>query len=120
MTRKPRYTAQDVIEALRETEGMIYLAAKQLGCSHTTVYNYIKKHPTVKTEFEYQRGELLDLAEQKLKEAIRKGSPWALQFALRLLGKDRGYSERQEVALQASGGINIYLPTKADETEKKE
>jgi len=108
MPGKPRYTAQDVIDALRKTKGMAYLAAKELGCSHTTVYNYIARHPTVKAEFDYQRGELLDAAELKLREAVLAGEQWAIQFALRLLGKDRGYSEHTDVT---SGGKPIKAYT---------
>jgi len=86
-----------MIDALRKTKGMVYLAAKELGCSHQTVYNYIRRHPTVKAEADYQRGELLDIAELKLREAVIAGEQWALQFALKLLGKNRGYVERQEI-----------------------
>ena len=107
MSRTARYTAQDIIDALRKTKGMAYLAAKELGCSHTTVYNYISKHPTVKAEFDYQRGELLDVAELKLREAVLAGEQWALQFALRLLGKDRGYSERTEIT--GAGGAQLRI-----------
>ena len=109
MTGKPRYTAQDVIDALRKTKGMAYLAAKELKCSHTTVYKYIAKHPTVKAEFDYQRGELLDVAELKLREAVVKGHQWAIQFALRLLGKERGYSERTEVTGKDGGKVEVVV-----------
>lgn len=104
MARKARYTAQQVIEALQQTKGMVYLAAKRLECSHTTIYNYIGKYVSVKHEFEFQRGEMLDAAELKLREAILEGKPWALQFALRTIGRDRGYVERREQELTGKGG----------------
>lgn len=93
---RPRYTAADVIKALRETKGMVYMAAAKLGCSHTTIYNYIKRHTSVRVEYEHQRGELLDIMELKLREAALAGKPWAIQFGLRALGKGRGYVERTE------------------------
>ena len=55
MSGKERFTAKDMIEALKKTKGMVYLAAKELGCSHTTVYNYIKRYASVRQEYEYQR-----------------------------------------------------------------
>jgi hypothetical protein len=90
---------------------MVYLAAKRLGCSHTTVYNYIGKYASVKREFEFQRGEMLDAAELKLREAILEGKPWALQFALRTIGRDRGYVERreQEVSGPEGGPVPVQI-----------
>jgi hypothetical protein len=110
MGRKQRYTAADIIDALKKTKGMVYLAAKELGCSHTTIYNYMKRYVSVREEHEYQRGELLDIAELKLREAVMTGQPWALQFALRCLGKDRGYTERTEVT-GAEGGAMVIKYT---------
>jgi hypothetical protein len=45
-----------------------------------------------------ERGQMVDLAEAKLFEAVREGRPWAITSLLRRLGKDRGYTERAEVA----------------------
>ena len=107
MGRKKRYTAADVIDALRETHGMVYLAADRLGCSHTTVYNYMKKHPSVKTEFDRMRGKLLDNAEQKLRGAILAGEHWAVAFALKTIGKHRGYVEKQAIEHTVPDGIAV-------------
>ena len=105
MARKPKYTAAQIIQALTETTGMIYLAARKLGCSHTTIYNYAKRHPTVQKAIDANRGELLDHAESKLRDAIMEGESWAVQFALRTIGRDRGYVERLEQ--QVSGSVTL-------------
>ena len=104
MARKKRYTAAEVVAMLRETKGMVYLAAERLGCSHTTVYNYIKNYVSVKEEFEHQRGELVDIMELKLREAALSGEPWAVQFGLRTIGKHRGYVERSEQEITGKDG----------------
>lgn len=96
---------------------MVYLAAKNLGCSHTTVYNYIERYASVRHEHEYQRGELLDIAEVKLREAVISGQQWALQFALRLLGKGRGYAQRQEITGAEGGPIVMEYTGNADPNE---
>ena len=109
MARNKQYTAADMIAVLKETKGMVYLAAQKLGCSHTTIYNYIKRYASVKDEFDFQRGELLDIMELKLREAAFDGKPWAIQFGLRTLGKERGYVERQEQALTNPDGGDLRL-----------
>ena len=47
MADRPHYTAAQVIAALNHTKGMVYLAAKHLGCSHETITNYCKRYPSV-------------------------------------------------------------------------
>ena len=84
---------------------MVYLAAKRLGCSHQTIYNYARRHPTIQQAIDANRGELLDHAESKLRNAIMDGESWAVQFALRTIGRNRGYVERLEQ--QVSGNVTI-------------
>lgn len=110
--RKERYTCEDVIHALRETKGMVYLAAKVLGCSHTTVYNYINRHPSVKQAFEAESGWVGDTAETKLFDGIENGEPWAIRFYLSMKGSDRGYAstQRQEISGPDRGPVRLYLP----------
>lgn len=102
-----RYTAAQVAAALEATKGMVYLAAKQLGCSHTTIYNYIERHPTVREAWEAQGGEVGDTAELKLYQAILEGQAWAVAFYLKTKGKNRGYTERQEVTGADGGPIEV-------------
>ena len=96
MADKPHYTAEQMIEALNTTHGMVFLAAKRLGCSYQTVMNYCERHPTVQAAKDAQRGEMLDTAELKLWESIQKGEAWGISMALKTIGKDRGYVERTE------------------------
>jgi len=107
MTARQRYTQAQVIAALRETKGMVYLAAKRLGCEAQTIYNYRDRYPAVRAEMEQQDGEVDDAAEMKLYQAIIAGEPWAVQFRLRTKGKGRGYVER--VQNEVSGPDNSPL-----------
>jgi hypothetical protein len=45
-----------MIEALRQTKGMVYLAAEALGCAPQTVYNYANRYKSVQAEIDNQRG----------------------------------------------------------------
>src|ERR1043165_7762718 len=97
MANKPRYTPKEVAQAIRQTKGMLYLAAKRLGCSYQTVLNYCDRYKLVEEVRQAQRGEMVDLAEIKLYQSIQKGEAWGIAFCLKTLGKDRGFVERQEV-----------------------
>jgi len=114
MAARQKYTQQQVIEALRDTKGMIYLAAKRLGCEAKTIYNYRDRYPAVRAEMEQQDGEVDDAAEMKLYQAIIAGEPWAVQFRLRTKGKGRGYVERVQQEVSGPNGG----PIQTEHTEK--
>ena len=116
MAPRQKFTQAQVIAALRETKGMVYLAAKRLGCEAQTIYNYRDRYPAVRAEMEQQDGEVDDAAEMKLYQAIIAGEPWAVQFRLRTKGKGRGYVERvqQEVSGPDGGPIQTEHVEKHD------
>jgi hypothetical protein len=98
MSGKPHFKAQQIANMLIETKGMVFIAAEKLGCSHQTIYNYVKKHPMVRRAKEKQDGIVVDAAELHLYKAIQEGEQWAIQFILKTKGKSRGYFEKSENA----------------------
>jgi hypothetical protein len=104
MAKTNRYTAQQVIAALKQTKGMTYLAAKALGCDPDTIMRYCKRFPTVEQAKHDARGELLDIAEVKLWQAVQRDESWAIAFCLKTIGRSRGYGERLDlnVSIQAA------------------
>ena len=114
MAPRQKFTQAQVIAALRETKGMVYLAAKRLGCEAQTIYNYRDRYPAVRAEMEQQDGEVDDAAEMKLYQAIIAGEPWAVQFRLRTKGKGRGYVERVQQEVSGPNGG----PIQTEHTEK--
>ena len=103
------YRTEDIIKALEETHGMIYLAANALGCSPHTIYRRAEKNKKVQEVIDVQRGKLIDKAELKLEQAVMNGEPWAVTLTLKSLGKNRGYVERQEVTGADGGDIKHSL-----------
>ena len=99
MAKTHRFTAQQVIAALQATKGMVYLAAKQLQCNPQTIMNYCKKFPSVEAAKHDARGELLDEAELRLWQAVRRDEAWAISFCLKTLGRSRGYVERVDLSV---------------------
>lgn len=96
MANDNRYTAQQVINAIKEADGYVSKTASLLGCSVQTVYNYRNNYPTVATVWHDVREKRHDFVENALHKRIKEGSDTAIIFYLKTQAKDRGYVERQE------------------------
>ena len=90
------YDPLKMADAIRESHGMLSIAARRVGCSLATVYRHRDKFAVVRQAIEESRELMTDTAESALFDAIRAGQPWAVQFYLKTIGKNRGYVERQE------------------------
>ena len=97
MGRKREYTDEAMVKALTQTKGLVYLAADIVGCHYDTIYDRAKESEAVASAMRRARGKVVDVAESKLFEAVEAGNMKAVMFALRNLGKDRGYFEKTEV-----------------------
>lgn len=99
MIVRPVNTIKDseIVEALKECKGLIYLASMRLGCTHADLDFRVKGNNLLANICKAERGVVVDKAEAKLVEAMEAGAKWAIELILKTLGKDRGYVERQEV-----------------------
>ena len=91
-----KLTKRRVAAALLEAHGVVAHAARLLGVTREHLSTYIGKHPDLQQVRDEARERLLDIAEEGLFEAVKKKRPWALQYVLSRLGKNRGYTERTE------------------------
>lgn len=117
--RDGKYTTQALSKALAATDGQVYLAAQRLGCAPKTIYNRIAAEPTLAQLLDELRGRFLDLAETSLRQAVVKGEGWAVCFTLKTLGRDRGYSERHEVATPPGQPLQVENLSLTDEERAK-
>lgn len=107
-----RFTAEQVIEALRRSRGIKALAAKALGCNRLTVDNYIQRYPTIKAVYEEQRALLVDIAEAQLAKKLDAGEWDAVKYVLSTLGRERGYGD----TMRHEGGLTIKVIYADDHT----
>jgi hypothetical protein len=91
-----KYTAAQMIDAIQAAEGNLTEAARIIGCSRTTIYNYMEKYVTVKQTYEEVNEKTIDWVEDKLLDQCRRGNMTAIIFFLKTKAKHRGYVERQE------------------------
>ena len=109
MARPNGHTAEEIADAIRKANGMVSLAARDLGVSRMTVYRYIDRYATVKEALTDAREQLLDMTESELFKAIKAGNVTAIMFALKTIGKDRGYVERSQIEHSGADGDDITV-----------
>ena len=110
------YKTAKIIETLKKLNGMVYLAAKELGCETHTIYNRAKKVQAVQDAIDNSRGELVDIAEQKLKGAVLSGEAWSIALVVKTLGKHRGYVEQLQHAGPGGEPISITIMPAKEKT----
>jgi hypothetical protein len=100
-----KLTAEKVIQALEQHQGLAALAAQSLGVALQTVYNYRDRYPTVAARMKELRERRTDHVELRLYDRINSGDTTAIIFYLKTQAKDRGYVERQEVTGKDGGPV---------------
>lgn len=120
---RPKFTREQIAEAIRACHGKPAVMARMLGCGLRTIHDYFGRDPTLLAEQDAARKEREDyhkelrelipeIAEDKLLGLIRAAdakSPAAVFFALKTLWKDKGYSERVEQTGAGGGPITHAL-----------
>jgi hypothetical protein len=115
LSKKREQTAQRIIKALGECNGLLTLVGKKAGVSYTTVKRYALELPTVRQAVDDAKEYMLDYAEGKLFQKIRDGDTAAIFFYLKTQGKSRGYVERSEHT--GSDGRPIRLKVVYDDSD---
>ena len=95
---KERYSCKQVIEAIQGSRGLKAAIARRLGCHVNTLNDYIERHASVAEAYQDEREALVDSAESVVIKALMAGDVSTAKWVCATLGKDRGYTERQEVA----------------------
>jgi hypothetical protein len=117
MTRK--FTAEQMIEAIAGSGGIMSTIAKRIGADWYTAQKYITEHPTVKAAYDAERQSILDLCEsvvfrnvQIAQESQRNGDSGDTsdaKWVLSRLGKERGYTTGHEVSGPEGGPIEAKV-----------
>lgn len=115
------HTKEDVLRAVGETFGTIYLAASRLGVTGDTVTNYAKRWPEVAAAIVHERGKQVDTAEVVMFRALTCDDPSmamaAAKFILERLGKDRGYSEKHQLELTGRAEVTEVVVRTREEAK---
>ena len=98
MSTQPRYTQKQLVDALTQARGIKAAAARALHCTRWTINRYIQRYPAVRIAYDDALQSSIDLAYSKLVDLVEQGDWSAIRFLLTTLGRDRGFTERFEMA----------------------
>ena len=115
-SKKRENTAQRIIEAIKESNGLLSLAAKKAHVGYSTLWRYTKEFPSVQQAVFEAKEAMLDFAEGKLYSKIKDGDNVAIIFYLKTQGKVRGYIEKQEI--EHSGEYEVKGATREPTDEE--
>jgi len=104
----PRLKQNEVFAALTACTGNVAAAARRLGATRSGLWFFIERHPRLMQLCTDFRESIVDNAESAFNKAVVTEQPWAIQFALRTIGRKRGYVDRQEI--QQETRVTISQP----------
>ena len=125
MSQPTKRTREEVVEAIKGTGGIKTLIAQRLGVTRFTFDSYLKRWSTVQDAYSQEREAFIDVAESVVQRNVRLAfqkqqdgemtDTSDAKWVLSRLGKDRGYSERQEITgpdgeavpIRVIGGVNL-------------
>lgn len=114
-----KYEPQHIAQALRDAEGNISEAARQIGASRTTVRKYIHEFPEVKEIYEEVNDTTGDIVESEfIKVAKNPSHPdWykCARYYLATKLKHRGWRENIEVAGDDKAPFTVIIKDAGDD-----
>jgi len=133
MSGTDQLKAEQLIDAIKGSGGIVSTIASRVGCAWHTAKKYIEKYPTVAAAYEDECNKGLDLAESVVIQNIRIAARQAqdavepvnatdAKWYLTMKGAARGYAPttRSEVSGVAGGPIETKTETsfKADASDE--
>lgn len=109
MARTKSYTAEQMITAIKQNNGILAKAAQSIGCARSTVSKYIEDYATVRAAYEEANETNIDFVESKLMQNIQAGDTTAIIFFLKTKAKGRGYVERQEITGADGDAVHVVM-----------
>lgn len=107
-----------LLDALKETMGIVSDACNKVGCDRGTFYNYCKGDEIFKLEVERINDSMVDFVESQLLKVIKgfkagdkiiAPDTTAIIFYLKCKGKSRGYIERAQIEFTGESKFPITI-----------
>lgn len=106
-SRRPRYTREHVLAAIRGSGGIMQVIATRLGCDWRTARDYVQRWQETRNAYDDEREVLLDYAEVAVAKATKEGDLRAAMWVLSRLGRHRGWGGSLDVT--ARGDVDIII-----------
>ncbi len=106
-----KITTRQLLLAIRKTGGNLSAVARSYGMTRQGVAKRANASPLLKKALHSAVEDTLDCAEEGLRLAIKKQSPWAIKFFLSTRGVSRGYTKHLTVETDEKPGvIHMHFP----------
>lgn len=99
VTKIDSYTVEQVLDAIKNSGGIILTISKKLKCSRRTVERLIDMHEETKTAYEDEKNSLIDEAKITIKKAIKDGDTSSAKWYLSKKAKDEGFGDEPIVTV---------------------
>ena len=107
-----------MLEALEKSLGIVTTAAKAVGITRKTHYDWLNKDPQYRKSVIELEDLALDYVESKLFKNIEKEKEASVFFYMKTKGKKRGYVERQEIVHQGAMPVSKISEEAMQEIDK--
>ena len=101
-----QYKAQEFIDAIPGTGGIITKIAANIGCSWHTAKKYIDEYATVRQAYDDECERVLDLAESVVIGKLTEKDEQTAKWYLSLKGRHRGYARTERQEVQHTGRVD--------------
>lgn len=115
--KRERYSDEKIIKAINLNGGIINGAAKSLKLDRGTLSDWIKASKTLTAALEAARDILIDECESALFTNVKAGKEISVIFALKTIGRKRGYIEQLQITNKDN--INDHIENASDEELKE-
>jgi len=115
--KKIDYKKETVLEAIKNSHGIILSVANNLKCNWATARTYINNWKETKQALEDEKETFGDFVESKAMECVQNNSEQMIRFYLTTLFKDRGFTEKKELEHTGKDGGPIQSEN-VDKLEK--
>lgn len=115
MARNNRRTNDEILQALKDNDGFVCHAARDLEIDPSTIHRRIKNTKKLRDAYRAMNRYNVEASEKKLLENIKKGDTTAIIFHLKCKG---GWREKQEVQVKHKGKVHIRVKLPDDMEEE--
>lgn len=109
------FKKSEVKKAIVGSMGIMSHVARKLQCDWSTAKKYVTKFG-LDNEMKVERESSIDFTETSLINNIKSGDTTAIIFYLKTIGKNRGYTERQEIEATVTKSFKDFY----EDIDKKE
>ena len=106
-----KVSRKELLAAIQNKEGSILEIAAKFKITPRGLRKRIQENPDLKAAQAESRERLVDIAESRLGDSVRRGEAWAVKFTLETWGKHRGFGKEIKIETDEKPGvIHMYFP----------